>query len=80
MVGLVTDNAFHFPLTQPDIGEVTGLTGVHVNRVLRWLRNRGLFVLDKRRMQILDYDGLARLGEFDPDYLFHSCARPEHAP
>ena len=80
MVGLVTDNAFHFPLTQPDIGEVTGLTGVHVNRVLRWLRNRGLFVVDKRRIQILDYDGLAKLGEFDPDYLFPSFARPEHAP
>jgi len=80
MVGLVTDGAFHFPLTQPDLGEITGLTGVHVNRVLRSLRSQGFFAADRRSIRILDYEGLARLGEFNADYLLPPSTSAKRAP
>lgn len=69
-VGLARDGAFDFPLTQQDIGEACGLTSVHVNRTLRLLREQGLAEIVHHRAQIHDQPKLARLGEFDPDYLY----------
>ncbi|WP_306286341.1 helix-turn-helix domain-containing protein [Sphingomonas sp. Ant20] len=72
MVGLVQDDSFVLPLTQVDIGEATGLTNVHVNRVLRTLRERGLLKFNNRRAVILDRNGLASLGNFDAQFLYAS--------
>jgi CRP-like cAMP-binding protein len=69
-VGRVQDQSFDLPLTQQDLGEAVGLTSVHVNRVVRRLREEGLAVVGRGRVQILDMTRLARLGEFDPDYLY----------
>lgn len=41
-LGAVTDDAFNLPLTQTVIGDLVGLTSVHVNRELRELSERGL--------------------------------------
>jgi hypothetical protein len=71
MVGLVQDDSFELSLTQVDIGEVTGLTSVHVNRVLRSLRERGLLKLANQRVDILNRKGLAALGDFDPRFYTH---------
>jgi CRP-like cAMP-binding protein len=62
--------SFDLPLTQQDLGETTGLTSVHVNRVLRRLREDGLALVSRGKAQILDVAALARLGEFDADYLY----------
>ena len=72
MVGLVEDGTFALPMTQPDLAEATGLTGVHVNRVLRTLRERDLAIVDKRKVRVLDWHGLASLGEFVSTYLYGS--------
>lgn len=72
MVGLVHDDSFELSLTQVDVGEATGLTSVHVNRVLRSLRERGFLKLANRRVDILDRRGLAALGDFDSRYLYGS--------
>ena len=64
------DGWFDFPLTQQDIGEVCGLTAVHVNRTIRRLREDGLIEIASRRARVLDVDALARIGEFIPDYLY----------
>ncbi|TPG21490.1 Crp/Fnr family transcriptional regulator [Sphingomonas koreensis] len=69
-VGLASDGVFDFPLTQQDIGEACGLTSVHVNRTLRRLREEGLAEVADRRARILDLAKLARLGEFESDYLY----------
>ena len=45
VVGRVTDNSFDFPFTQTDIADTMGLSNVHVNRVLRELRELGLITL-----------------------------------
>ncbi len=69
-VGAAQGETFEFELTQQDLGEALGLTSVHVNRMLRRLREGGLLDFTRGTVRILDHDRLARLGEFDPDYLY----------
>lgn len=69
-VGSTCDGTFAFALTQQDLGEALGLTSVHVNRMLRRLREGGMAEFARGTVRILDHDRLARLGEFDPDYLY----------
>ncbi len=68
-VGLARDHAFASPLTQGEIGDVLGLSTVHVNRVAQELRARGLIVWRQRAVQIVDWPALCALAEFDPTYL-----------
>lgn len=68
-IGLVTDGQCHMPLTQIDIGSATGLTSVHVNRVLQELRRDGVIELTRRRLSIHRPAALGRAAMFDPIYL-----------
>jgi CRP-like cAMP-binding protein len=69
-VGLAHDFAFVLPLTQADLGDATGLSVVHVNRTIRQLREDGLIRVSKdRAVQLLDWQRLTEVGEFDPAYL-----------
>jgi CRP-like cAMP-binding protein len=70
MVGLAQSASFALPLTQIDLGAALNLTGVHTNRVLRSLRERGLLTFQNRKVEIHDRKALAQLGEFDPAYLY----------
>jgi len=70
MVGLAQSASFALPLTQIDLGAALNLTGVHTNRVLRSLRERGLLTFQNRKVEIHDQKALAQLGEFDPAYLY----------
>lgn len=56
----------HLPLTQEHIGDATGLTGVHVNRVLRDLRNDRIVEFHYRRLIILDPDRLVDVADIEP--------------
>ncbi|WP_073139080.1 Crp/Fnr family transcriptional regulator [Muricoccus roseus] len=56
----------HLPLTQEHIGDATGLTSVHVNRVLRELRKDGILEFHYRRLRILDPDKLVDVAGLDP--------------
>lgn len=53
--------SFTMPLTQQQIGDHTGLTIVHVNRVLRRLREENLATCQLRRVTIHDVPRLAEL-------------------
>lgn len=68
-VGLVNGEACDFPLTQTDIAEATGLTAVHVNRMLQQLRSEGLVELSGRRLAIPDLQALMEASGFNPNYL-----------
>lgn len=70
IVGLADDSGYALPITQTVLAESLGLTPVHVNRVLRELRERGLVEFRSGRVRILDSAGLERLAEFEPDYLY----------
>jgi CRP/FNR family transcriptional regulator len=66
------------PLTQEHIGDATGLSGVHVNRVLRDLRKDGIVKFSYRRLSILDPDRLVDVAGVDPEVMH--LWRPESVP
>ena len=67
--GLTNGNAFEFGATQAELGEVLGMSAVHVNRTLQDLRRMGLLLWEGRRVEITHYEELADRAEFDPLYL-----------
>lgn len=56
----------HLPMTQEHIGDATGLTGVHVNRVLRDLCAEGILEFHYRRLRIMNPDRLVDVAGIDP--------------
>ena len=63
LAGLADGNKFEFPLTQEMLGDVVGLTPVHVNRMVQQARREGNIEWRGRRVTIKDRDALAdRLG------------------
>src|SRR3954451_4184220 len=68
-VGLTTDHAYQFPLTQAELADATGLSTVHVNRTLQELSVEGLITLRNGSVTVLDWERLKEAGEFDPAYL-----------
>lgn len=68
-IGLAEDDGFAFPFSQELIGEVLGLTIVSINRASQALRARDLIRMQRGRVQVLDWDGLARFGQFDGTFL-----------
>ena len=70
LVNEVDGLSFSLPITQMDIADVTGLTSVHVNRMLRELRDRKLVTFRNATVEIHDLAGLERAADFDRSYLF----------
>jgi CRP-like cAMP-binding protein len=58
---LITGSTYNLPLTQVQIGLYLGLTVVHINRVLRSLRDEQIVELEKHRLTILDLERLTNL-------------------
>jgi CRP-like cAMP-binding protein len=70
----------HLPLTQEHVGDATGLTSVHVNRVLHDLREEGILEFHYRRLRVLNPDRLVEIAEVDPNLAMHwtrKLARPD---
>lgn len=70
IVGLAHDNGYALALTQTDLGDHLGLTPVHVNRVLRQLRDDKLVTFRSGRVEIHDLEALKALAGFDDRYLY----------
>jgi len=64
---------FELPMTQQLIADATGLTPVHVNRVLKALDNRGVVERTRNRFSIVDWKQLCAIADFDAAYL-HNAA------
>jgi len=56
--------SFIQPLTQEEIGDATGLTAVHVNRMLRQLEEDGLIVRDNGRVTFVDETAMLRAANY----------------
>lgn len=69
VVGWATKAGYDLPLTQQDLADTTGLSNVHVNRVLRQLRLMRLVEVGGKRVEILNLAGLQAIAEFRADYL-----------
>jgi CRP-like cAMP-binding protein len=64
--GLGGPEQFTLPMSQEQIADATGLTSIHVNRMLAILDEQGVFARDRRHLEISDWDGLQSLAGFDP--------------
>ena len=65
MLGMGMD----LPLLQRELADMLGYSPIHINRAVRDLRDRKLVAWQGTGVDILDWDGLARLARFDPTYL-----------
>jgi len=72
LVDMGSKKGYDCPLTQYHLADVLGLSAVHVNRVLRQLRENGLLTFRDGHVTFQNYDGLVDLAEFDPAYLDQS--------
>jgi len=74
LIGRVDGNSFEMPMTQEEIGEALGITGVHANRVIRQLREEGIVDLHRGRATVLNEVRFLELSDFDDRYLHLSPA------
>ena len=70
VIGRATRAGYSLDLTQAELADCTGLTSIHVNRMLKKLRDDGLMTFRSGEVVIHDWDGLAKVAEFDPAYLY----------
>lgn len=71
---------YEMPMTQEQLSDAVGLTSVHVNRTLMSLGVDGLINRTHRKIKVIDWEALARVGDFDPRYLHldgNMAARPD---
>lgn len=66
----VTEQRFYLGLMQSDLADLVGLSPVHVNRVLKDLRDGDLCVFQGGYVEIRDWVRLQKLAGYDPGYLF----------
>jgi CRP-like cAMP-binding protein len=71
--GLGTPQHMLVPFTQEEIGDATGLTPVHVNRMLRALTDEGLIEREGRVLKIRDWQHFREAAGFEQSYL-HAAA------
>lgn len=69
MVGLVDDDRLALPLTQDHLADATGMTPVHINRILQRLRSENLIEIGSGSLAILDVPKLREAVGFDKNYL-----------
>lgn len=69
VAGLGTQSDYELPMTQEQLADALALTSVHINRTLKALTEEGLIDRSKRFLRILNFDRLARIGDFDTRYL-----------
>jgi CRP-like cAMP-binding protein len=67
--GIEPEGDYELPMTQEQLADTTGLTPVHVNRVLKALQTEGLIERDRRVIRFPDWQRLRDVGDFNPRYL-----------
>ena len=69
LVGLGTKKGYACPLSQNMLADALGLSAVHVNRIMRELREKGLLTFRSSQVIFDDFEGLVKLADFDTAYL-----------
>ena len=69
VMGLTDGLSCDFPLTNTDLADATGLSIVHISRCRSELRSLGLAQFNSGKLNILDWERLREVGDFDPTYL-----------
>ena len=68
-IGLTRDTTLELPLSQALLADALGMTPVHINRVLRSLRETGAMTLRRGSLVISDPAILVKIAGFDENYL-----------
>ena len=71
LVGMGDQAGYACPLSQYLLADALGLSAVHVNRVLRELREDGLLTFQHGKVTFDNYDALVAFSGFDRAYLDH---------
>jgi CRP-like cAMP-binding protein len=71
LVGLASDQGYSCPLSQYLLADALGLSSVHLNRVLRQLREQGLMTFRNGEVIFDDLQRLIEIASFDTAYLDH---------
>jgi CRP-like cAMP-binding protein len=66
---LTADGIYELPMTQEQLADATGLTAVHVNRVLQALQREGLIERDRRIIRFPSWQRMQDVADFNPRYL-----------
>jgi len=69
-VGEAQENGFAIPITQIELANTCGTTPIHINRIIRKLREEGIVHLSRSHVAILDHAALKERGAFAPGYLY----------
>lgn len=75
-MGIFKSKIYEWPMTQEQLGDATGLTAVHINRMLKRLRNDGIVSVNKRTFIINDWYKLRSLADFTQGYLYQPNLSP----
>jgi CRP-like cAMP-binding protein len=67
--GLSPSGIYELPMTQEQLADATGLTPVHVNRVLQALQRDGLMERDRRIIRFVNWDAMREVADFNARYL-----------
>ena len=67
--GLGERSNYELPMTQEQLADALSLTSVHTNRTLMALGEEGLIHRRQRAIEIVDWERLSKVGDFDPAYL-----------
>jgi len=67
--GMGDPNSFYCPLTQYQLADALGLTPIHLNRMLRDLREEGLILFRSNRVEILDRKRVVALAQYDGEFM-----------
>jgi CRP-like cAMP-binding protein len=68
-IGLATKTGYLCPLAQTDLADILGMSAVHINRVLRDLRERDLLTFRAGQVIFKNHDELQYYAEFEPSYM-----------
>lgn len=77
LVGRASADGYDCPLTQYLLADALGLSAIHLNRVLRQLREEGMLTFREGRVHFDDLGALVALAEFDMAYLMDNDPRLE---
>jgi DNA-binding IclR family transcriptional regulator len=68
-LGILPDGPYELPMTQEQLADATGLTAVHVNRVLQGLQRDGLIERDRRIIRFPSWTRMRDVADFNSRYL-----------
>jgi CRP-like cAMP-binding protein len=75
--GFGTRMRYDLNITQDQIADAMGLTGMHVNRTLNVLREEGVADVHSHVVEVINWDRLAYIADFDETFLL--LDQPENA-